>query len=554
MAHEEKIAAPALPTPWLPALATSLGVGLVYLGHLSSHYNLDGTVFAFWLAEALDKKELGTLWHPRHLLYLPMGYIFAKALAALGLNLISIAALQLLDTVFAFLALLVFFRLSMSQGRDRFAAIIGAAALGFSFGFWYFAIEPEVDVPHAFFLMAGFAALLYLTAPDAAGAWPLKSLALGGIGALVMASHLSGGLFLLPLGWGALWRLRRSEGTLSARFRAGIISVTLLAVVAFGLAGALYAYGYSANPLARGQEFFSWVQGRLNPATGLGYDRNYWALRLSSLPDWAYGWYTALVAGPDYRYDDFSGLSPLRVLVMAGALAGIGIYLARLPRLIRQDPRFHSLLLFALIPPALFTMVWDPRYFELKVLVLPFFWLAVTVALADLRRSLAPGWSLAVTAVAVVLAAALFAHNYVSSIRPGADPARNLDLQRALFVRDHTPPDAVIYIAGTGAGYNNGKIYLPYFAKRQARVVDWIVGRQGTFPRSLLDSIFHDRSRPVFALSELLEPGKAMDSLAAEHKLKNDDIPSLFKSLGLEKIAAMPDGFALYRVTFQGGG
>ncbi|HUT54130.1 MAG TPA: hypothetical protein VM658_12140 [bacterium] len=534
----------------LPAAGTALAAGLIYLGFLSSHYNLDGTVFALWLREALYVGDTGKLWHPQHLLYLPMGYAFSKALAAAGVKLTSIAMLQLLDTLSAGLTLLLFYKMTYDLTRDRVAAVVGAALLGFSFAFWYFAVEPEVDGPHAFFLLLGFFALVRLTG-SGTGSWPARAAVLGAAGGLVTSSNAAGGLFLLPLGWGALWYLNRPDAPLAQRFRAGIPPALLFTAVALGSALVVYSHGYTANPLARDMGFLDWVRGKWNPATGLGYEKNYWALWPLRPRDWAYGLYSAFLAGPPYRYDDPGWLAPVRAAVAAGVAGAMALYALRLPRLFREDGRVHAFLLLFIIPHAAFTLVWDPRYFELKSALLPFLWLAASLGLADARRTLTPAWSRVAAAAAIALAAGLFAHNFISSIRPGSDPARNPDLTRARFVENNTPPDAVIYIAGVGSGYNIGKIYLPYFAVRRTRVVDFLLARsERPFPAPLAQSLAADQGHLVFVLSELVEPGPALDGLAAR-KVKPEEVAGFFKSLGLEKTAAMPDGFALYRVTFR---
>jgi len=148
----------------------------------------------------------------------------------------------------------------------------------------------------------------------------------------------------------------------------------------------------------------------------------------------------------------------------------------------------------------------------------------------------------------IVVLASLFTHNFFSSIKPGSRPELNKDLQRAYFIRDNTEPGAVIYFTGYAGGYNMGKIYIIFFSGRQTRILDLILGRDNRpFPQPLMSSLNEDMDRPIYVLPELIQPGLAVDLLARHHNLKPQQIIEYFQALNLRKMAAMDDGFAIYR-------
>ncbi len=536
---------------WIPALATALAASLIYLGFLSCQYNFDGTVFALWLKEALARGATGPLWHPRHLIYLPIGYALGRALAPLNLG--AVTVLQLLDTAFAFLSLLLYQVIAFRMTRDRAVSLATTLALAFSFGFWHFAIEAEVYLGQIFFLLLSFHLLLFFTSGRAPGSWAFRAFCLGLCGAAAMSAHLVSGLFLLPLGVGALLYLRPTTDGWADRLGQGIAPALVYSITALAAAAAVYAHGFAENPLARGQSFFSWVVGSFNQATGFGYRVSFWDLGPNAPREWLSGMKLSFVAGREFLLAPSPWLSLSRAVALAGIVAGAVLYAMELKRRFRKDARVQVLLLTALLPPAGFAMIWEPANFEIKAPLLPFLWLAAAWAAAgaaERLKSRRGAWAVPVACGLVALC--LFANNFFGAALPGAKIENNHDLARAMFVRDHTEPDAVVYLAGAGGGYNLGKIYLVYFAGRQTRVVDWILARSAQpFPGPLLQSLVADREKPVYVLSELVGPGPALDRLAARDRFPAEKMIELWRGLGIERKAAMPDGFALYRVTFR---
>jgi hypothetical protein len=539
----------------LPGLGAAAAIAMLYFGFLSGRYNLDGTVFALWLEQAVQTGEMGKLWHPRHLIYLPLAFMVAKPLAAIGLGLSSITVLQLINVIFGFLTLVIFHLTCMRITRDRVVAVITTALLGFSFGFWYYSIEPEVIILYAFLALSSLAALFRFTSPGARSPWAARALVLGLLGGLTLSSHASGGLVLIPLGWGALIYLRRADGPPVQRARAGLAPALLFTAVAFAVSGAFYHHGYISNPLAAGQGFADWVAGKFNPATGAGYGKSYWAYSPSAILDWFQGLAWTFVASPRRCYADpgpaWLGVS--RAVAAVGVLGAVFTYPLLMPGLLRENFRLHTLLALFIAPLAVFTIFWDPRHFEFKVALLPPLWLAAAAGAAAARRRWpsARGRGL-VAAMLTVACLGLFCSNFFGSFLPGSYHENNRDLQRAFFIRDHTEPGAVVYIAGINPGYNVGKIYLPYFARRQARVVDWILARSSRpSPEPLILSLHNDRKLPVYVITELVEQGPVLEALCINRNCRPKDISDLFVGLGTQRTAAFDKDFGLYRVKYE---
>ncbi len=532
------------------ALALALIALLVYLGWPSSCFNGDGVVFSFWVESGHYSGETGKLWHPRHLAYCPMGYVLFKAVTAAGIGLRAIHLFQLLDSLFAAATLYLFHVFCARLTHDRVVSIVATIFVAFSYGHWYFAVEPEVYSPNVFCLMLGVYAAWRWSSPESKLPWWLRAAGLGVIGALAMANHITSGLLLIVLGWATLWGMRgHDDPSIVKRMVAGVAPSLVMAATAFGLVGALYYVGYRDNPLAQGQGFLPWVTGEYNAATGLGYDKSYWMITPGAILVWLGGTFRCFVAGGVFLQNDYPWLMPLRVFATGGLLAGVGLYLWQLNRVVFEHHSAKILIVLAILPMLLFSMAWEPRGIELKTSILPFVWLIAAQGMAVARQRLEGSVRSAIIWAWAFMALCMFAHNFAGSILPGSDPANNRDLTRAHFVREHAEEGAVVYVIGLEGDFGKAKYYLPYFSLRQARVVDWVLSQQGgKFPQALNRAFAGDRQRPVYVLSELLEDGPALEALGQKHRIAKGRLIEWFLRRSPELVARMDDGFAIYRL------
>lgn len=538
------------PRPTLPRLdriALSLAALLLYAGFLSSRYNFDGTVFALRVERALalgDQNSLAELLHPRHLLFEPLGYLFCRAAGLLGLHFRTIFLLQLLDVLFGVLGLTLFHRIAFRLFPDRFLAAAATLALAFSFGFWFFAIEAEVYVSGVFFLLLAFGFLLArANAPPRPSSWITGALGLALFGALAIANHLTLGLFLIPLGLESLLYLRRPRPNWSA----SLAPAFLFSIVALGLAGLIYLLAARINPDAASLGLAQWVIGPANPQTPYGYRENYWAAGLGSAPDFGRG-LLHLFFGEPYPETEAGVPAAIAGIWLLAWLLVLGLYLRNARSLFKDQTRAQVLILGWLIPGLVWNWFWQPSNFELKVAFLPPLWLWAGISLARSKaRSgrAGPGWLFGAMVIF------LFGYNFTAAILPGIRPENNRDLQRALAIAKATEPNSAVFIAGAGPGYNLGKIYLPYFARREAKVADWMIGQSPEpFPAPLLAALARLRAqgRPAYALSELIEPGPVLDKLAWNHRLPAGAIRDFFLARGPRLQAALDPALSLYRL------
>ena len=533
--------------PRLDQVALALAVFLLYAGFLSSRYNFDGSVFALRVERALvlgDQNSLGELLHPRHLLFEPLGYLFCRAAGALGIHFRAVFLLQIMDVLFGVLSLFLFHRISFRLFPDRLLAAASTLALAFSFGVWIFSIEAEVYASGVFFLLLAFRSLLHRA--DAAvrqDSWITDALVLAAFGALAIANHLTLGLFLIPLGLESLLYLRRPR----KGWRSGLAPALLFSITALGLAGIIYLLAAKLNPAAPLLGFRQWVIGPANSETPYGYRQSYWAAGLQSFPDFGRGMLHLFCAEP---YPDTGAGVPVTIAVawLLAWLLVLGLYLRNARALWKEDRRTQVLILGWLIPALVWNWFWQPINFELKVALLPplLLWAGITLSREKIRAGRAgPSWLLA------AMALLLFLYNFFAVVLPGARPENNRDLQRALAIGEATEPNAVIFIAGSGPGYNLGKIYLPYFSRREAKVADWLTGPAGSpFPDRLEAALagIRRQGRPIYVVSELLEPTPALEELARHHRTSAESIRGLFQEHQPRLKVSLDPGLSLYRL------
>lgn len=535
-------------SPFFPAVVTSISITLIYLGFLSARYNSDGVLAAFFISKAVYAGELGKTFHPHHLMYNPLCYLFFQLLSGLGIHIGMITSMQILNTIFAFFILILFQVFCFRLTHDIRVSIVATVLLGFSFGFWFFSVEPEVYTVNTFFILLGFFLLWRWTGPGPQPAWPLRAIVLGLLGALAMAGHITSGLFMLPLGLGALLYMRTADGGLRDRVGKGVAPFLLLSLVAFSAIGVLYYIGYRNNPFAVDKNILAWTLDLADPDASPGHRHSYWQFSTAVFKTAFIGFYRDLLAGAEFRHLDHPRFLWLRIVTLAGAIWGLALYLAHLRRLFHKEARTHILLLLYILPLAGFSIIWEPNNFEIKVALLPPLWLAYAIGVAEYKKGLGARARASVMAAAIVVALTLFAHNFSSSIKPGSQPELNQDLQRSDFIGEHTEPGSVVYLAGCNPGYLKGKFYIIYFSNRQTRVVDWILGQGQGSLEPLVQSLDQDHGRPVYVLSELIDPGPVVDKLNEFYQIEPGELIKVFSSRKPVMTARMKDGFSLYRL------
>jgi hypothetical protein len=246
-----------------------------------------------------------------------------------------------------------------------------------------------------------------------------------------------------------------------------------------------------------------------------------------------------LFASATHTLNEIKSFVILKYLAGAILVVSFIIYFIRSRKIQGHDKPLHFLLWLWLAPYIIFTIIWEPLNFELKIFFLPPLFILMGLGLKGIN-----GRAGILKLAPALLAAVLFINNYYSSILPGADEKNNPDLQRAYFIRDNTEPLAEIYIAGVSKGYNKGKIYILYFSQRQSIIMDW----------RIKDMLTHDKKIKLnikpnsYVLNELIEKGPALNELAKHHDIQPESIRKAFMKHRPRPSARHDDNFSIHLI------
>lgn len=462
------------------------------------------------------------MWsYASHFLFNPIGWVFHRVVAAFGVHQRGFVTVFQMNALLSCGTVAVLGRLFNEAIGDPWSALPLALAAAHSANFWSRAAECSVYALHLFTIALVFWALWRDARRPSAGTLT----ALGAAVALAVLTHISA-VFWAP---GVFLAVGLQKG----RWRQALFLGAGSAAVVF----LVFAVTYR---IVDGDSLAAWYknQGRVGPlAAGTPDGRPGWRWA----PDVAFllrGTVGVLWAVPE---------SGARFAWAAGALglaglAGLGWMIFRAPRP-RVGAVDRSLLLggagMALGVLFLQTVHWGREATKFSSLVFPvFFGLAMgaaAVARVPARRNALRGTLLAFWA-------GTFACNLTAAIVPGSRPENNLELMKALFIRDHTPANAVVVINGGML-----RLYLPGNAARQAVDLAYPLaltsksGARAFVEDQIRGAVF--AGRPVFAVNEVVEASGWAES--SDRAWDRADRDRLLAPFAVEEAARWEDG-ALY--------
>ena len=106
---------------------------------------------------ALNVRDGVDLFHPHHLLYNVLGYLFYNAFKFTGIG--SLKLLSFVNSIFGVFTLVLIFLIVKSR-KGSISATLSTLIIGFLYSFWYYSTSVEVNMPALMFL---FIALYLLT-------------------------------------------------------------------------------------------------------------------------------------------------------------------------------------------------------------------------------------------------------------------------------------------------------------------------------------------------------------------------------------------------------
>ena len=201
---------------------------------------------AYWYAKDLRDADFSSLWHPYHMIYLPLMRMLFMPFRALGMDAFSF--LIIANKLLGILTLLVCYRILCNRdGEFDRGAFLFVAFIGVSYGFWRYSNVPEV------YMLANFFNVLLVYWLFKRPITPSNTVIAGGLGTLALLGHATG----LSLVLVAVPIFFLHQKNLKALFRYGI-TVGLLIIILYG--GVQYALSIGDPP----ESLFGQSSGRFS--------------------------------------------------------------------------------------------------------------------------------------------------------------------------------------------------------------------------------------------------------------------------------------------------
>ncbi len=490
-----------------------MGVALLYFIFLPVSYSFDGTVFSHMLRRALLKHDWLSIVQIHHLLYFPVNYLAYRLLEVLfHYRVLEFFHLQLFSMSFGVATLFLVERLLKRLGLDLSLRLIGVSVVAFTHAFWLFSVDAEVHVPGIFFITTGMYMLLFR---------PARSLSLAGAALCFAAAagfHITNGLIIVTAFF--LLLVKRVPWRSFAKFYFAFFSFMALL---YGIYAAmsqkpvlttLYNVFFSPNA------YSGYKTSAFHPAVLSTVISSFGSLKRALTAEagiWAW-------------------------MVCAGFLALLA--LAWRTDTGKNGAGFRKAMLCWSLPFLFFFTFWDTANIEFKInAVLPLLLIAIT-GLVRFKPACA-------RVTGIFLSSGLLLVNLIFGIAPQADIKNNINYQIAVAIRKATPENAQVMITGNFLGYGHGKIYIPYFTRREVIILDWVLGKGRSFSviRAQLERISRS-GHPVYALAEIAEPGSAMKQLLDFHHIEDIEFSRFRSGIRFVPAAKLPGGQRLYRMEF----
>ena len=391
--------------------AFAFGIPLTfYLAFPNRNYGWDAVEYVL----QINAGTAGSLFHPHHLIYNPLGFVLGKALGSLGISVPTTTLMQTVNSLAAATVILLFFIILLRLSSKVITSLVFALLAAFSMGLWEYAIEVEVYVCGLVFLISS---LLLIAESLSKGTEPKPNvlIGLGALGGLACLFHQMHILFVAVVfafiylvGKGLLPRLK---------MMAFYIAPFVLLV-----GGAYTAVGYTLNKLPNLVSFTNWLtmyfQSRME-----GY------FALQNFPLAAYGLQKSFFRAGFFRDFLITGNIDIKGVVLL-FLFGVGVMLlvgliiitiSKFNSIYKFRSRLVVLLLVWISVYGVFTFCWDPLSHEFWMHILPPFWLLLFLGFEEWHFK-KPRYKLALP---IVLLCLLVCVNFAGDVLPNNNIENN---------------------------------------------------------------------------------------------------------------------------------
>ncbi|MFH1486106.1 MAG: hypothetical protein ABIH46_08550 [Chloroflexota bacterium] len=434
---------------WMIAVTLFLAFLVLYLSSLSNNYSPDGMSFAVMTTRGPENTRL--FFQAEHLLYPAVPWLWYQMWSLFGYTEGALRPLQVLNAIFGAGGIALFFiflrRIFDEKAGAGLLSILGALALGLSYGYWFHSTEAENQIISITFVIA---ALLVLTRVRRGQSSPLTFAGLAFVAGLAVLFHATAVLFLPSLLLGLLPESRARRASLMLCI--GLMSLMVVPLLVIGIT----AYNYHSRA-----DFWHWIFA----AQAKGVWGN---LQVDNLAEAARAAATAVLYSGHFPNltgsDEASALAPagsiLTGVILVGALSVLGYIIYRWPRFRRE--RWTVVALVWLVPTVVFNIYWAPEDIQ--------FWIAAFVAMVVLTGLVwsdlldrCTSWRRPLQGLAVMAVIVLLFGNFFGAMHPRSDLETNVGYAEVICLQGKTSESDLIITPGWD--WPSG--YLPYFARRE---------------------------------------------------------------------------------------
>jgi len=491
--------------------------GLIYYLFPCRRYWGDDLYYAL----ATESGDIKNTWisNPRHVLYGYLGFAVVYIFSSCAPHLRAVYLLQGMNTLFGIAGIFVFGLTVYHVGKNRFVSLILAASLASSYGYWNYAVRAESYALNNLVLIL---VAYFLSKTDKGIANSRNSLALGlalscAILTTVVNVLIVGTVVLSMLSAGYFRSSRKDSAILVSAIILPVIAAYLViarAILKLGTVRGIIQWlfcGKQSRYFSFGADLpVKFLYGQFRTVIGGGF-LNRWA-----------------VHGPDAAVLLCTLLSFLMVL--------FGLYLSY--RMIKAG--FWSILgrsgiakIFMLWLAAMsaFHFFWSTG--DYKVLIsnlIPLYLLsAVILCHGDGRRIAAPFRKIVLVGIPVSLCAV----NFFGDVLPQSNPRLNDDANYTRFIIEHSAPDDLVLISGSGE--SSVALQAEYFYGRH--FLGLVVALRD--PRGLADTIdvTLDNARGVYLTSDMKSISsntffKNIEQYKPEYAAEGGKVKALLETFG----------------------
>jgi len=490
MATAERVRADRLASLLIFVIALSL-----FCAFMTAHHSYDAVAGGVLLYQWIANGAAEQLFHPYHILYLPLAAAVDQAAGFVGMGSDPLALLQVINALFAAGALSLFYLLARRLDLAQLLSVGLVALFGAGHSYWYFATNAESYPVSIFFLLLAFLSALKLPAV----AFPERIARPGVWLGLAIGFHVTC-ILALPALLLAAWPGTNCEKPL----RRPVIVAALALLVAVAPYAATYVIFDHTDPISG---FSADLKATVDP----GYrGKVWWSVEPENVARQWTGLGTAMA--PEGAFAE-----PLRFGLLALTLVPFALVL---PRRERARRLWMLVLWFAA------AFVFFSSYNTASEKFASYQWAPLLLLVGFGVRALKQMRPAHVGAYALTLL--LAAGTLVASFdlaRQQADASGNPHLAKALAIKKHTEPDDVVIHLGRGENQYQ-KVYTPYFAIRRSMVLDYYFDKSqqdhGASMRRVGDRIAeHLRlKRRVFVLADAAESTESRRQFEQFHGLE----------------------------------